>query len=70
MGDAVLGMVCDQIGPSAPPYVIVRNVSDPQIAAQGTLREQAAVAAAIYKGYGRWSSVIGAIVVWAIVAAQ
>ena len=70
MGDAVLGMVCDQIGPGAPPYVIVRNVSDPQIAAQGTLREQAAVAAAIYKGYGRWSSVVGAIVVWAIIAAR
>jgi nucleoside phosphorylase len=68
MGDAVLGMVCEQMGASAPPYVAVRNVSDPQIAAQGTLRDQAAIAAAIYKGYGRWSSVCGSIVVWALIA--
>ena len=68
MGDAVLGMVCRELGPEAPPYLIVRNVSDPQIAAQGTLKEQAAIAAAIYKGYGRWSSVAGAIATWAIIA--
>jgi hypothetical protein len=33
-----------------------------------TIREQAAFAAAIYKGFGRWSSVCSAIVCWAIVA--
>ena len=69
MGDAVLGMVCQAKGAKAPPYSIVRNVSDPQIdAGTMTIREQAAAAAVIYKGFGRWSSVCSAIVCWAIVA--
>ena len=50
-------------------YVIVRNVSDPQIAADGkTIRQQAKIAGDIYKGFGRWSTVCSAIVCWAIVA--
>jgi hypothetical protein len=70
MGDAVLGMVCQQLGPAAPNYVIVRNVSDPEIDSTGlTLEQQAAAAALIYKGFGRWSSVCSAIVSWSIVAA-
>lgn len=69
MGDAVLGMVCDKLGAKAPAYSIVRNVSDPQIAAGTmTIREQEKVAADIYKGFGRWSTVCSAIVCWAIVA--
>ena len=36
MGDAVLGMVCKELGADAPDYVIVRNVSDPQIDSTGT----------------------------------
>jgi hypothetical protein len=47
----------------------VRNVSDPQIKAEGTRRDQAHVAAQIYKGFGRWSSVCSAIVCWALIAA-
>jgi nucleoside phosphorylase len=71
MGDAVLGMVCDELGANAPPYVIVRNVSDPQIDSNGsTLREQADMAGQIYKAFGRWSTVCSAIVCWAIVAAS
>lgn len=70
MGDAVLGMVCSELGTSAPQYAIVRNVSDPEIDSSGlTLRQQAQLAANIYKGYGRWSTVCSAIVCWAIVAA-
>ena len=46
----------------------VRNVSDPQIKAEGTLRDQAAIAAQIYKGFGRWSTVCSAIVCWALIA--
>jgi nucleoside phosphorylase len=69
MGDAVLGMVCQRLGAKAPQYVIVRNVSDPQIDSKGlTLAEQTKLAADIYKGYGRWSTVCSAIVCWAIVA--
>jgi hypothetical protein len=69
MGDAVLGMVCKQIGSSAPAYSIVRNVSDPQIASNGLLiDQQAKLAADIYKAYGRWSTVCSAITCWAIIA--
>jgi Phosphorylase superfamily len=71
MGDAVLGLVASQMGASAPRWVAVRNVSDPQIKADGlTLRQQAQVAAQIYKGFGRWSSVCSAIVCWALIAAE
>ena len=68
MGDAVLGMVVQSLG-DAPPWLAIRNVSDPQIAAEGTLKQQAQAAATIYKAYGRWSSVCSAIVCWAAVAA-
>jgi nucleoside phosphorylase len=71
MGDAVLGMVCKQMGATAPQYVMVRNVSDPQIDSAGqTIRQQTKLAADIYKAYGRWSTVCSAIVCWAIVAAS
>jgi len=72
MGDAVLGMVADKMGSGAAPrWVAVRNVSDPQIKADGmTLKQQAALAAQIYKGFGRWSSVCSAIVCWALIAAE
>jgi nucleoside phosphorylase len=70
MGDAVLGLVTKNMGAKAPRWVAVRNVSDPQIKANGmTLRQQAALAAQIYKGFGRWSSVCSAIVCWALIAA-
>ena len=70
MGDAVLGLVATEIGDSAPRWVAVRNVSDPQIKAEGTIQDQANLAAQIYKGYGRWSSVCSAIVCWALIAAE
>jgi nucleoside phosphorylase len=68
MGDAVLGLVASQMQ-NAPPWVAVRNVSDPQIKAEGTLQEQAKLAAQIYKAFGRWSSVCSAIVCWALIVA-
>jgi nucleoside phosphorylase len=71
MGDAVLGLVCSQMGANAPGWLAVRNVSDPQIKADGmTLKQQATLAAQIYKGFGRWSSVCSAIVCWALIAAE
>jgi nucleoside phosphorylase len=71
MGDAVLGLVCSEMGAKAPRWIAVRNVSDPEIKADGaTLRQQAALAAQIYKGFGRWSSVCSAIVCWALIAAE
>jgi hypothetical protein len=71
MGDAVLGLVASEMGASAPRWLAIRNVSDPQIKADGlTLKQQAAIAAQIYKGFGRWSSVCSAIVCWASIAAE
>lgn len=71
MGDAVLGLVCSQMGASAPRWLAVRNVSDPQISSVGTtLKQQANMAAQIYKGFGRWSTVCSAIVCWALIAAE
>ena len=70
MGDAVLGLVAQQMGTKAPRWLAVRNVSDPQIKAEGTIKQQANVAAQIYKGFGRWSSVCSAIVCWALIAAE
>jgi nucleoside phosphorylase len=69
MGDAVLGLVAQQMGKSAPPWLAIRNVSDPQIKAEGTIQQQAAIAAHIYKGFGRWSTVCSAITCWASIAA-
>lgn len=69
MGDAVLGLVCSQMA-KPPRWVAVRNVSDPQIKADGTLEEQATLAAHIYKTFGRWSTVCSAIVCWALIAAE
>ena len=71
MGDAVLGLVASTMGASAPRWLAIRNVSDPQIKADGlTIKQQAAVAAQIYKGFGRWSSVCSAITCWASIAAE
>lgn len=70
MGDAVLGLVVSRMNGAAPRWVAVRNVSDPQIKAEGSLRDQARIAAQIYKGFGRWSSVCSAIVCWALIAAE
>lgn len=70
MGDAVLGLVCSELGERAPRYVAVRNVSDPQIKAEGSLRDQAQIAGQIYKAFGRWSSVCSALTCWALIAAE
>ncbi|HZZ82877.1 MAG TPA: hypothetical protein VFE62_30535 [Gemmataceae bacterium] len=69
MGDAVLGQVASLMQ-AAPRWIAVRNVSDPQIKAVGTIKQQAQIAAQIYKGFGRWSSVCSAIVCWALIAAE
>jgi phosphorylase superfamily protein len=70
MGDAMLGLVAKEMAAKAPRWLAVRNVSDPQIKAEGTLKQQSAMAAQIYKGFGRWSSVCSAIVCWALIAAE
>jgi nucleoside phosphorylase len=70
MGDAVLGLVATELGAAAPPYAIVRNVSDPEIKSDGLSEEQQRnLAGDIYKAYGKWSTVCSAITCWALVAA-
>ncbi len=70
MGDAILGLVASEMGNSAPRYLAMRNVSDPQIKAEGTIRQQAQIATAIYKRFGRWSSVCSAITCRASIVAE
>jgi hypothetical protein len=73
MGDAIVGLLADEMAKADQPFprwVAVRNVSDPQIKAEGTIKEQSAEAAHIYKAFGRWSSVCSAIVCWALIAAE
>lgn len=73
MGDAILGLHMKRLrdqGKPVPRWIAVRNVSDPQIQAEGTRQEQAQLAAQIYKGFGRWSTVCSAIVCWALIAAE
>ena len=71
MGDSILGLVASEMGAQAPRWLAIRNVSDPQIKSGGlTLKQQAAVAAQIYKGFGRWSSICSAITCWASIAAE
>ena len=70
MGDAILGLVASQISAQAPRWLAIRNVSDPQIKAEGTLKQQEQVAAQIYKGFGRWSTVCSGITCWASIAAE
>ncbi|MBR0824825.1 hypothetical protein JQ596_04695 [Bradyrhizobium manausense] len=70
MGDAILGLVAKDMGAKAPRFLAIRNVSDPQIKAEGTIRQQAQIAAQIYKAFGRWSSVCSAITCWASIVAE
>jgi len=70
MGDAMLGLVASRMGTDAPRWIAVRNVSVPQIKAEGTIRQQAQLSAQIYKRFARWSSVCSAIVCWALIAAE
>ena len=70
MGDAALGMVCDELGADAPRWLVVRNASDPQI--NGSLPTspdvQAMWAVWFYDTYGYWTTVSSAIATWAVIA--
>ena len=72
MGDAVLGLVCEEL-PDPPKWAVVRNLSDPQINAdlptgRGKLNMQTLWAVWYYEAFGYWTSVTGALATWAIVA--
>jgi len=68
MGDAVLGLVCQDLGSAAPGWLAIRNASDPQIDGTLPLDEQKKTAARIYERYGYWTTVGSAIATWAVIA--
>jgi nucleoside phosphorylase len=73
MGDAVLGLVAEELGDAAPDWAIVRNLSDPMINGDlptkpRKLDMQAHWAVWYYEAYGYWTSVMGALATWAIIA--
>ena len=68
MGDAVLGLVCQELGSKSPGWLAVRNASDPQIDGNLSPADQVRQAGQIYERYGYWTSVASAIVCWALMA--
>ncbi|HTJ51807.1 MAG TPA: hypothetical protein VL443_20245 [Cyclobacteriaceae bacterium] len=67
MGDATLALACKEIGASAPPWICIRNASDPQITGGLTLKEKYDKAGRIYEKYGYWTTLNSAIACWAII---
>jgi nucleoside phosphorylase len=68
MGDAVLGMVIQQLGSAAPKWAAVRNASDPQIDSKGLTKKEAGTKAAqIYERFGYWTTIPSAIACWALI---
>jgi nucleoside phosphorylase len=66
MDDAALGLVCSSME-APPPWLSVRNASDPQMNGPN-VRAEDKQAAAIYRKYGYWTTVNSAITCWAIIA--
>jgi hypothetical protein len=72
MGDAVLGLAASELL-DPPNWAVVRNMSDPVIngdlpAKEFHLNEQTTWAVGYYTAYGRWTSAIGALATWGIIA--
>ena len=73
MGDAVLGMVAEELGEQAPLWLVIRNASDPQINGDlpdtpRPLNMQVHWAVWYYEAYGYWTSVNSALATWAVIA--
>jgi nucleoside phosphorylase len=72
MGDAVLGLVCEEMD-NPPNWLVIRNLSDPQINADlptkpASLNMQTHWAVWYYEKYGYWTSVNSALTTWAVIA--
>lgn len=72
MGDAALGLAVSELA-DPPNWAVVRNMSDPVIngdlrAKQFHLNEQTTWAVGSYTAYGLWTSTIGALATWGIIA--
>lgn len=73
MGDAVLGLVCEEDLTDPPKWLVIRNLSDPQIngditATPRSLNMQVHWAVWYYETYGYWTSIMSALTTWAVVA--
>ena len=64
MGDASLGLACDEIGDTAPAWLAIRNASDPQITGGISPKDKADKAGRIYEKYGYWTTINSAIACW------
>ncbi|HEX5936598.1 MAG TPA: hypothetical protein VFZ75_02740 [Actinomycetota bacterium] len=72
MGDAVLGLLCEELD-DPPRWAVIRNMSDPQINGElptspFRLNQQTVWAVAYYEAYGYYTSVAGALATWAVIA--
>jgi nucleoside phosphorylase len=72
MGDAALGLACSELA-EPPRFAVVRNMSDPVIngdlpAKQFHLNEQTTWAVGYYTAYGHYTSMIGALATWGLIA--
>lgn len=72
MGDAVLGLVCEEMN-NPPKWLVIRNLSDPQINAAlpdkpASLNMQTHWAVWYYEKYGYWTSINSALTTWAVIA--
>ncbi|MEP6561511.1 MAG: hypothetical protein ABJD68_10635 [Nakamurella sp.] len=65
MDDSALPLACTDLA-DPPPWVSVRNASDPQMTG-GTIKDEAQQAAAIYEKYGYWTTINSAITCWAVI---
>lgn len=68
MGDAVIGMVCQELGASAPKWLVVRNLSNPVVDGRLAPDVLATWSGYYYETYGYWTSVNSAIACWALIA--
>jgi hypothetical protein len=67
MDDAVFGLAASQTA-KPPRWASIRNYSDPAINSLLTMKKQEDCATQIYMHYGYWTSVLGAIATWSIIA--
>jgi hypothetical protein len=72
MGDAALGLAVSELA-DPPKWAVIRNMSDPTIngdlpAKEYPLNEQTTWAVGYYTAYGKWTSTLGALTTWGVIA--
>jgi hypothetical protein len=72
MGDAALGLAAEELS-SPPKWAVIRNMSDPVIngdlpAKDFRLNEQTTWAVGYYTAYGHYTSIVGALATWGVIA--